>query len=633
MDDPRAADVPHHERLVLDGLRASRRHRRQARKSGSSRDRARRRWMFSDDVRRGRRGPAPWIVPAHRRPGRRLALADPGQAGSSALRPLRDRPRRAVARGPAGALLRRASCRRAQPRRARPGHRARARGRPPDGDRGPGGSEPLPRHRVRLTAMAERIGRYEDLEVIGRGGMGMIYKARDPVLERSVALKVISSVEITPDLRARFYREARACARLRDHPNIITIYDMGEDAGRLFIVMELLEGEELRRLIARHAPLTLNNKLDILRQICDGLYHAHQRGIVHRDIQPANIFLLPAGQVKILDFGIAQLAAAAATTHGDLTRGMMMGTPRYMAPEQVRGQADYRSDIFSVGAVAYELFSGRPPFTGEHPMEILEQLRTATPARLSELDPRLPPELSDIVDRAMHKESEARFADLGEMGREVEAVRRALGVVTKRVQALESPTPTLRTASVVSPTDDAVEPLAARTEHAEPTDRLTSRHAATARDTGEPVSRAPRIAIATGVGIAAIVVAAFLYWQAPSTPSGTVADQTAAPAADAVKKVSEEPPRSSEISLPSATSGTSATKTEREIKTSASDAPAPPVPASSAPAPASPPASKQDKPSPPAREREKTAAVARAPSGPREDAEQARLRMADAKRA
>ena len=140
--------------------------------------------------------------------------------------------------------------------------------------------------------MPEKIGRYEDLVVIGRGGMGVIYKARDPVLERSVALKVISSVELTDDLRARFYREARACARLRDHPNIVTIHDMGEDAGRLFIVMELLEGEELRHLMARRVPLTLENKLAILRQICDGLYHAHQRGVVHRDIKPANIFLL-----------------------------------------------------------------------------------------------------------------------------------------------------------------------------------------------------------------------------------------------------------------------------------------------------------------------------------------------------
>ena len=486
--------------------------------------------------------------------------------------------------------------------------------------------------------MPEKIGRYEDLKVIGRGGMGMIYKARDPVLDRLVALKVISSFEVTADLRARFFREARACARLREHPNIVTIHDMGEDEGRLFIVMELLEGEELRQLIARQTPLTLDQKLAIVRQICDGLYHAHQKGVVHRDIKPANIFLLPSGQVKILDFGVAQIVAAA-TTHGDLTRaGMMMGTPRYMAPEQVRGKADHRSDVFSVGAVAFELLSGRPPFTGEHPMEILEQLRTATPPRLSVLDPSLPLVLSDIVERAIQKEPEARFADLGEMAREVEAVRRGLGEGTQRVQAIESPKPALQPASIVSPTAGAVEPARTDHEEVESTDRWPARGAATAWETDEPVSRVPRVAIATGVAIAAVLVAAFYYWQASSTPSGAVADKSSAPAADVVKKVSEERPPSTEISLPSATN---APKTEREIKTTPTEAPVSPAPASPAPtssapvspAPVSPPASKADKPSPPAREREKTATAARAPSGPREDAEQARLRMAEAKRA
>ena len=465
--------------------------------------------------------------------------------------------------------------------------------------------------------MAEKIGRYEDLAVIGRGGMGMIYRARDPVLDRSVALKVISSFEVTADLRARFFREARACARLREHPNIVTIHDMGEDDGRLFIVMELLEGEELRHLIARHAPLTLEEKLAIVRQICDGLHHAHQKGVVHRDIKPANIFRLPSGQVKILDFGIAQIAAAA-TTHGDLTRtGMMMGTPRYMAPEQVRGQADQRSDIFSVGAVAYELFSGRPPFAGDNPLQILEQLRTLTPPRLSELDPSLPPQLSDIVDRAIRKEPEERFADLGQMGRELEAVQRGLGEVPKPV-----------TATVVSPTGAVAEPAAPRSEidHAESTERWPSRGVPTAWDTDEtPVSRVPRIAIATGVAIAAIVIAAFYYWQTPTAPTGGLADKPAAPAssADAVRKVSEERPPANEISLPATTD---ATKTDREITKTASAAPA-------SPAPAPPPASKTDRPSPPARERDKAPAVAAVPSGPREDAEQARRRMSEVKRA
>src|SRR5690349_11834073 len=138
--------------------------------------------------------------------------------------------------------------------------------------------------------MAEKIGKYHIIERVGRGGMGMIYKAHDPMLDRLVALKVISSeVDVTEELRARFFREAQACARL-SHPNIVTVYDMGEDAGRLFIVMEFLEGEELRRLVAQRKALALEDRLSIMVQVCDGLHYAHQKGIVHRDIKPGNIF-------------------------------------------------------------------------------------------------------------------------------------------------------------------------------------------------------------------------------------------------------------------------------------------------------------------------------------------------------
>src|SRR5262249_32129150 len=197
----------------------------------------------------------------------------------------------------------------------------------------------------------EAIGKYQIVERIGRGGMGMIFKAHDPVLDRPVALKVISSeIEVTDELRARFFREAQACARL-SHPNIVTIHDMGEDAGRLYIVMEFLDGEELRHYITTRKLLPLEDKLAVMLQVCDGLHYAHQKGVVHRDIKPGNIFLLRSGQVKILDFGVAQIA----NSDRGLTRtGLIMGTLRYIAPEQVRGKADYRSDIFSVGAVFYE---------------------------------------------------------------------------------------------------------------------------------------------------------------------------------------------------------------------------------------------------------------------------------------
>ena len=280
--------------------------------------------------------------------------------------------------------------------------------------------------------MPEKIAKYQILERIGRGGMGMIFKAHDPMLDRSVALKVISSeIEVTDELRARFFREAQACARL-SHPNIITIYDMGEDAGRLYIVMEFLDGDELRHFITSRKMLPLEDKLSIMVQVCDGLHYAHQNGIVHRDIKPGNIFLLRNGQLKILDFGIAQIA----NSERGLTRtGLIMGTLRYISPEQVRGRADYRSDIFSVGAVFYELLSLRPPFTGDDPMQLLEQLRTEDPPPLNELDPAIPADLAAIVARALRKDPAARFTDLAQMRTQLDQVQLELVEEAHRVRA------------------------------------------------------------------------------------------------------------------------------------------------------------------------------------------------------
>jgi Protein kinase domain len=271
--------------------------------------------------------------------------------------------------------------------------------------------------------MPEKIGKYRILERIGRGGMGTVLKAHDPVLDRVVALKVISSdVEITDELRARFFREAQACARL-SHPNIITVYDLADVDGHLFIVMEFLEGEELKQVIAQRRPLLLEDKLSLMAQVCDGLHYAHQHGIVHRDVKPGNIFVLRDGHVKILDFGIARIASAEA----GLTRtGLIMGTLRYMAPEQARGHSDHRADIFSAGTVFYELLAYRPAFAGADPMEILEQLRTQDPPSLVDVDPTMPPVLATLIARALRKDPAERFSELGQMRRELEMLRRRM---------------------------------------------------------------------------------------------------------------------------------------------------------------------------------------------------------------
>jgi predicted Ser/Thr protein kinase len=279
--------------------------------------------------------------------------------------------------------------------------------------------------------MPEQIGKYRIVERIGRGGMGTVYKAHDPVLDRMVALKVISSEgDVTEELKARFYREAQACAKL-SHPNIVVVHDLGEDSGQLFIVMEFLDGQELKYLIERQR-LSLEEKLSLMVQVCDGFHFAHQKGIIHRDIKPGNIFVLRNGQVKILDFGIARIAAG---TDPGLTRtGLIMGTLRYMSPEQARGRVDHRSDIFSIGAVFYELLGGRPVFDSPDPMEILEKIRSEQPVPLVELDPTIPPELASLVERAIRKDPAQRFPDLGQMRAQIEGVRRGFTDEGDRLQ-------------------------------------------------------------------------------------------------------------------------------------------------------------------------------------------------------
>jgi serine/threonine protein kinase len=279
--------------------------------------------------------------------------------------------------------------------------------------------------------MIQKIGKYRIIERIGRGGMGSVYKAHDPILDRLVALKVVSAeTDHTDELRARFFREAQACAKL-SHPNVVTIHDLGEADGNLFIVMELLEGDELRQLIARRAITHLEDKLPLMIQICEGLEYAHEKGIVHRDVKPGNIFVLRNGQVKILDFGIAQIAAA----ETGLTRaGLIVGTLQYMAPERARGQGGQSSDIFSVGAVFYEFLTNRAPFSGEDPIEILDKLRTENPPRLSEVDPGVPLELCAIIERALAKDPTQRFANLGQMRSELTALRRKRAEDTERLR-------------------------------------------------------------------------------------------------------------------------------------------------------------------------------------------------------
>jgi len=265
----------------------------------------------------------------------------------------------------------------------------------------------------------QQIGRYKIVERIGRGAVGVVYWARDEMMGRDVVVKVLSAdFEDEPEIRARFLREAEAAARL-SHPNIITIYDVGEERHRFFIVMELLRGSTLSDLIERPEQLPLERVLDLMAQLCSGLGAAHRVGVYHRDIKPGNLFVRNDGILKILDFGIARLSSSKMTSVG-----FIVGTPAYMSPEQARGETiDARSDIFSAGSVFYSMLSGRKPFAAPDLPTLFHQVEAEDPPPL---DPsRAPGGLEAVIKRAMAKDRASRYQSCQEMLADIDAIRDA----------------------------------------------------------------------------------------------------------------------------------------------------------------------------------------------------------------
>jgi len=273
-----------------------------------------------------------------------------------------------------------------------------------------------------------RIGRYLITGRIGRGGMGMVYRGLDPALDREVAIKtLVAEGSFDPESRRRFEVEARAAAKLA-HPNIVTVHELGEDRGILFIAMEMLPGADLDSLLRSGEALPLAEKLDIVAQVCRGLAFAHERGVVHRDIKPSNVRLLDDGTAKIMDFGIAKLGAS----HHITKTGMMVGTVHYMSPEQVRGTPlDGRTDAFSAGVILYELIAGERPFRGEGVTQILYKIVNEEPPTpdLSALGP-LAPRLLEVLAKALAKDADARYAGAAAFGQEL----RALGEIAQKAQ-------------------------------------------------------------------------------------------------------------------------------------------------------------------------------------------------------
>ena len=256
-------------------------------------------------------------------------------------------------------------------------------------------------------SLPERISHYRITDRIGRGAMGVVYSARDERDGRAVALKVMmADLEGDRETRIRFEREAKVAGELL-HRNIINVFEMGEDDGRLFMVMELLDGETLGEHLKRVGRLTLERSLDMMMQVCEGLAVAHAHGIVHRDIKPGNLFVMKDGGVKILDFGVARLANSSMTASG-----FIVGTPDFMSPEQARGKPiDQRSDVFSAGAVFYYLLTGRKPFAAPDLPAVLHKVSNEDPAPPSAGE--APPGLWRILTRALAKSTTDRYKDMG----------------------------------------------------------------------------------------------------------------------------------------------------------------------------------------------------------------------------
>ena len=368
------------------------------------------------------------------------------------------------------------------------------------------------------TANPEKIGRYQVIERVGRGGMGVLFRGVDPVLDREVAIKLmlVDFTNDAEDMRPRFYREARAAAKLQ-HPNIVTVFEFAEENGTPYIVMEFLRGVSLAARMTSPPPLTLDDKLNIIAQLANALSYAHEQGVVHRDVKPANVFILPDGSVKLLDFGVAKLTTSNLTRQGDV-----LGSASYMSPEQVAGaeSVDGRSDVFSTGVVLYELVAGKKPFQAETPTAIVVKILYEEPPPLE--DPVLPAPVVAAVKKALAKNPAERFQSAAEFARELQSIRKALHASDSNVAAFEE----TRFASQAELKNMQKELAAAR-----------SATASTVAEPAAPESTRPKWLIPAAVGgaVLAIAIGATLLGgggsdQPEAAPSASESASTGAPA-------------------------------------------------------------------------------------------------------
>lgn len=273
--------------------------------------------------------------------------------------------------------------------------------------------------------MISQLGRYEVIRELGQGAMGIVYQAKDPLIDRVVAIKTINlglAMEGKDEYEGRFYQEAKAAGRL-NHPNIVTIYDVGKSGDIAYIAMEYLQGRELRDILNDVGLLPVSHVLDIVAQVASGLSYAHEHDIIHRDVKPSNIMVIRDGHVKITDFGIARMASSAVRTQ----TGMVLGSPKYMSPEQVMGkEIDQRSDIFSLGVMLYEMLTGQAPFNGENVNAIMYQTLNTLPAAPNSVNAAVPEMLNFIVAKALAKGLDDRYQNAKDFADDLRACRETL---------------------------------------------------------------------------------------------------------------------------------------------------------------------------------------------------------------
>jgi serine/threonine-protein kinase len=366
----------------------------------------------------------------------------------------------------------------------------------------------------------ERVGKYEISEKIGAGGFGVVYKAWDPYIKRWVALKMCAASD--EETRGRFFREAQLAGALQ-HPNITLVFDFGLEGDTPYFVQEFLTGTDLDELAERHR-LSLEGALAVLIQVCTGLDFAHSRGIVHRDIKPANVRVLEDGTIKIMDFGIAKSMDA----ESRLTQtGVALGTAGYLAPEQLSGKPlDSRTDIFSLGVMAYELVTGRKPFAGPNVSNVIYQIVHQEPAAPHLLNPRCPDRLERALLKALAKNPEDRFATAREFGAELQAVLASLSGRTA-VQRAETTTAVVR-GELARPADRSTTELTPPTRlAARPLDQLPTESVLAPR----PGRRKLLLGAAAAGAAAVAIVAVLLLRSGGPTPAAGDALLSAASAA------------------------------------------------------------------------------------------------------